>query len=149
MVTPQQCAAISFLGRLRSQRGATPRLDVSAGNLRSNGYVNGFVADFGNRNVELLMVDHEGIVVSLTSLLKGDSDPRAFTINLKRADAGPSKLQLLLALVTSKPLESLKLRQPGSMELGTADQVFARVYDESVTSGQSIDIRIKSFNLEK
>jgi len=149
MVTPPQCAAISFLGRLRNKRGPTPRLDVSAGNLRSNGYVSGFVADFGNRNVELLMVDHEGIVLSLTSLLKGDGDPRAFTINLKREDAGPPKLQLLFALASSKPLESLKPRQPGSMELGTADEVFARVYDEGLKSGQSIDVRIKSFNLEK
>jgi eukaryotic-like serine/threonine-protein kinase len=149
MVTPPQCAAISFLGRLHNQRGPAPRLDVSAGNLRSNGYVSGFIADFGNRNVELLMVDHEGIVLSLTPLLKGDGDPKSFTINLKREDAGPPKLQLLLALVTSKPLESLKPRQPGSMELGTADQVFARVSDEGSKSGQSIDVRIKSFNLEK
>ncbi len=149
MVTPPQCAAISFVGRLRNQRGPTPRLDVSAGNLRSNGYVSGFVSDFGNRNVELLMVDHEGIVLSLTSLLKGDGDPRSFTINLKRGDAGPPKLQLLIALVTSKPLESLKPRQPGSMELGTADEVFARVYDEGLKSGQPFDVRIKSFNLEK
>jgi eukaryotic-like serine/threonine-protein kinase len=149
MVTQPQCAAISFLGRLRNQRGPTPRLDVSAGNLRSNGYINGFVADFGNRNVELLMVDHEGIVLSLTSLLKGDGDPRSFTINLKRGDAGPPKLQLLFALASSKPLESLKPRQPGSMELGAADEVFARVYDEVLKSGQSINVRIKSFNLEK
>jgi eukaryotic-like serine/threonine-protein kinase len=149
MVTPPQCAAISFVGRLRNQRGPTPRLDVSAGNLRSNGYVSGFVSDFGNRNVELLMVDHEGIVLSLTSLLKGDGDPRSFTINLKRGDAGPPKLQLLFALVTSKPLESLKPRQPGSMELGTADEVFARVYDEGLKSGQPVDVRITSFNLEK
>jgi tRNA A-37 threonylcarbamoyl transferase component Bud32 len=148
-VTPPQCAAVSFLARLRNQRGPAPRLDVSAGNLRSNGYVSGFVADFGNRNVELLMVDHEGIVVSLTPLLKGDGDPRSFTINLKRGDAGPPRLQLLFALVTSKPLESLKPTQPGSMEVGNADQVFARVFDEGLKSGQSINVTVKSFNLEK
>jgi len=149
MVTPQQCAAIGFLGRLRNQRDPVPRLDVGAGNLRSNGFVSGSVGDFGNRNVELLMIDHEGNVLSLTSLLKGDSDPRSFTINLQRGDAGPAKLQLLVALVTDGPLESLKPRQPGSMELGTADQVFTRVYDEGLTSRQPINARIKSFNLEK
>ena len=149
VVQPQQCAAISFLGRLRGPRDSLPRLDISAGNLRSNGYVNGAVGDFGNRNVELLMVDHEGNVLSLTSLLKGDGDPKTFTINLQRGDAGPARLQLLVALVSSKPLEALKARQPGSLELGTADQVFARVADEGRKSGQSIDARIKSFNLEK
>jgi serine/threonine protein kinase len=148
-VSQQQCAAISFLGRPRNSRDPAPRLEVSAGNLRSNGYVSGAVGDFGNRNVELLMIDHEGNVLSLTSLLKGDGDPRSFTINLQRGDAGPARLQLLVALVTSKPLEALKVRQPGSLELGTADQVFARVSDEGRKSGQSIDARIKSFNLEK
>jgi eukaryotic-like serine/threonine-protein kinase len=149
MVSQQQCAAISFFGRLRNPRDLLPRLDVSAGNLRSNGYVSGTVGDFGNRNIELLMIDHEGNVLSLTSLLKGDGDPRSFTINLQRGDTGPARLQLLVALVTSKPLEALKVRQPGSLELGPADQVFARVADEGRKSGQSIDARIKSFNLEK
>jgi hypothetical protein len=148
-VTPPQCAAISFLGRVRNQRGPAPRLDVSAGNLKSSGYVSGFVADIGNRNVELLMVDHEGIVLSLKQLLKGDGDPKSFTINIKRGDAGPPRLQLLFALVTSKPLDALKPPQPDSMELGTAEQVFARVSDELSKSGQAANVSIKSFNLEK
>jgi serine/threonine protein kinase len=148
-VTSPQCAAISFLARLRNQRGPVPRLDLSAGSLRSNGYVNGFIGDFGNRNVELLMVDHEGIVSSLTRLLKGDGDTRTFTINLKRSDAGPPRLQLVFALVTSKPLQSLKPTQAGAVELGSADQVFAKVLDEGVQTGQAINVSIKSFSLEK
>jgi serine/threonine-protein kinase len=149
MVTSQQCAAISFIGQLRSQRDLAPRLDVSAGSLRSNGYVSGTVAGFGNRNIELLMVDHEGNVISLTSQLKGDGDARSFTINIQRGDAGPSKLQLLLALVTTKPLETLRPTQPGSTDLGPSDKLFVRVYDEGLKSGQSLAARIKSFNLEK
>ena len=149
MVTPQQCAAISFVGQLRKQRDPAPNLDVSAGNLRTAGSVSGSVAGFGSRNVELLMVDHEGNVMSLTSQLKGDGDARSFTINIQRGDAGPSKLQLLLALVSSRPLETLRPPQSGSIELGSADKLFSRVYDESLKSGQSIGARIKSFNLEK
>jgi hypothetical protein len=107
------------------------------------------VAGFGNRNVELLLIDHEGNVMSLTSRLKGDGDARSFTINIQRGDAGASKLQLLLALVSNRPLETLRPTQPGSIELGTAEKLFARVYDEGLKSGQSIGVRIKSFNLEK
>jgi eukaryotic-like serine/threonine-protein kinase len=149
VVSQPQCAAISFLGRLRNQREPLPRLDLSAGNLRSNGYISGSIGDFGNRNVELLMVDHEGNVLSLTTLLRGDGDPKSFTINLQRADAGPARLQLLVALAFRGSIDALKVRQQGSMELGTADQIFARVADEARKSGQSIDARIKSFNLEK
>lgn len=149
MVTPQQCAAISFAGQLRKQRDLAPTLDVRAGNLRSTGSVSGSVAGFGNRNVELLLIDHEGHVMSLTSQLKGDGDTRTFTINIQRGDVGPSKLQLLLALVSNRPPETLRPTQPGSIELGTAEKLFARVYDEALKSGQSIGVRLKSFNLEK
>jgi eukaryotic-like serine/threonine-protein kinase len=149
MVTSQQCAAISFINRLRSQRGSAPSLDVSAGSLRSSGVVSGSIAGFGNDNVELLMVDHEGNVVSLTSQLKGDGNTRWFTINIQRGDSGPPKLQLLLALVSSRSLETLRPPQPGSIELGSADKLFTRVYDEGLKSGQPIGARIQSFNLEK
>ncbi len=87
--------------------------------------------------------------MSLTSKLKGDGDARSFTINIQRGDAGPSKLQLLLALVTTRPLETLRPTQSGSIDLGPADKLFARVSDEGLKSGQSIAARIRSFNLEK
>ena len=35
----------------------------------------------------LAVIDHEGNVLSLTSLLKGDGDPKSFTINLQRSEA--------------------------------------------------------------
>ena len=56
---------------------------------------------------------------------------------------------MIFALVTNKPLESLKPAQPGSMEVGTADQVFARVLDEGLKAGLSINVSVKSFSLEK
>ena len=75
MVSQQQCAAISFLGRrairavrCRGLRSAPATCAVTATSVEPS-------ADFGNRNVELLMIDHEGNVLSLTSLLKGDGDP--------------------------------------------------------------------------
>jgi serine/threonine-protein kinase len=148
-VTPQQCAAITLVSRFRNQRGPAPRLDISAGNLRSDGYITGTVADIGNRNLELLMVDHEGVVQSLTKLVRLAGDKGSFTINMSRSDAGPPKLQLLLAVVSAKPLNALKPLQAGSVEIGAAAQVFARVIDEAQHSGQPLNIGIKSFNLEK
>jgi serine/threonine-protein kinase len=149
-ITQPQCPAITFLSRLRNQRGPAPLLDVSAGNLRSSGYVSGFVSNIAGRNVELLMIDHEGIVLSLTNLLKdGGGDTRNFTINIRRADDGPPKLQLVFALASAKPLQALRPRQQGSAEIGTADRVFAAVSDEAQQTGQTLNTSAKSFNLEK
>jgi hypothetical protein len=148
-VTPQQCAAITLVSRFRNQRGPAPLLDISAGNLRSEGYITGTVSGIGNRNLELLMVDHEGVVQSLTKLVRLEGDKGSFTINIRRSDAGPPKLQLLLAVISAKPLNALKPPQTASVEIGVSAQVFARVIDEAQQSGQPLNIGIKSFNLEK
>ena len=148
-VARAQCPAITFMGRLRNQRTPSPRLDLSAGNLRSNGYITGTVAEIGSRHVELLMIDHDGIVLSLTNLLKDSGDKRTFTINMRRQDAGPPQPQLVFAVTSSKPLEAFKPTQPGSGEIGSADRVFVAAFEEAQQSGQALNVNAKAFNLEK
>jgi serine/threonine-protein kinase len=148
-VAQPQCAAVNFIARLRNQRGSAPGLDISAGNLKSNGYVTGSVSGFGDRNLELLMIDHEGIVQSLTSLLRGSGDTRTFTLNLRRADAGPPRLQLVMAVTTASPLAALKPSSSSTTEVGPADRVFPAALTEGGRTGQPLNVRIRSFNLEK
>jgi serine/threonine-protein kinase len=148
-VAPPQCAAVNFVARLRNQRGPNPALTISAGDLRSSGYVSGSISGFGDRSIELLMVDHEGIVQSLTALLRGTGDTRNFTLNLRRADAGPPRLQLILAVVTALPLTSLKPSSAATTEVGPADRVFPAALAEGDRGGQPLNVSIRSFNLEK
>ncbi|MDB5504013.1 MAG: serine/threonine protein kinase [Tardiphaga sp.] len=148
-VAAPQCAALNFTARLRNQRGTPPNLDISAGNLKSSGYVTGSVSGFGSGNIDLLMIDHEGIVQSLTSLLRGSGDTRTFTLNLRRADAGPPKLQLVMAVTTASTLAALQPASSATTEVGPADRVFPAALTEGVRTGQPVNVRIRSFNLEK
>jgi len=148
-VSARQCAAIGFLSRLRSPGGQRLRLDLSAGNLQSDGYISGSVSGFDNSRIELLMVDHVGMVQSLTELLKGAGDIKTFIVNLRREDSGPPRLQLVLAVASNAALDALKPARPGSPEIGPADRVFAKVLDEAQRSRQTLNAGVKSFNFEK
>jgi hypothetical protein len=95
------------------------------------------------------MVDHVGMVQSLTELLKGAGDIKTFVVNLRREDSGPPKLQLVLAVASTAALDALKPARPGSPEIGPADKVFAKVLDEAQRSRQTPNAGVKSFNFEK
>jgi hypothetical protein len=95
------------------------------------------------------MVDHAGMVQSLTDLLKGAGDIKTFIVNLRREDSGPPKLQLVLGVASNAALDTLKPARPGSPEIGPADKVFAKVLDEAQRSSQTLNVSVKSFNFEK
>jgi eukaryotic-like serine/threonine-protein kinase len=159
-VTPEQCAAVNFLWSMRDQRGAVPRLDIGdaavrganplAGTLsvKSGEYLTGSVADFGNRNVHLLLVGDDGNVDSLPGSLLSEGNTKTFSDQLIRNNPGPQQPQLLLAVVAAKPLEALKPAQPRSTDLGSADKLFPKVLAEALQPGQSLNVSFKYFKLE-
>jgi hypothetical protein len=144
-VMPEQCPAVSFLYHTRNQRDSAPRIDVGSGGLR-DGAVKGSVSGFGDRNVELLLVGDDGYVRNLTGLLKSDTAVKTFAMGLTRTNPGPPRPQLLIAVLSSKPLAALKQLPPD----GTlAEQVFTQVLAEAAQSGQTLSVNAKYFMLEK
>jgi len=144
-VTPEQCAAVSFLSRTKNQRGAAPRLEINTAGLRNGAPLTGSVSEFGNRNVELVVVADDGYVDNLSAWLKPNGNSKTFSIRIKTENPGPRRPQLLFAIVSSKPLEALKLPQRGE----AAEQVFAQVLAEALQSGQILNVSAKYFTLEK
>ncbi len=143
-VTRRQCAAVSFLSRLRNQPGTVPRLDIGAVSLKSGGTLTGTVKEFGNRNVHLLLISDDGLVHDLTGMLKVSGDARSFSLRMERTDAGPPQPQVVIAVVSNKPLEALKLPQPAG-----AEAVFGAALAEALKSGQALNVSARYFKLEK
>jgi len=141
-VTPAQCAAVSFLARARKERGTPPRLDISTGTLRSGAALTGSVSGYGDRNVDLVLVGDDGVVQKLTSMLKPNGDAKSFNIHMQKTTPGPGQPQLLLALVSSRPLDALNSSQPA-----TADQVFGQLAS-TARQGQAINVAARYFKLE-
>ena len=143
-VTAAQCPAITALGRLRGERAAAPRLELSAYNLRGGESMTGTVDHYGNRQLELLLVSDNGSVYVLTGLLKGAPDGRTFNIRMQRTDGGAgAQPQLLMAIATTQPLTSLKIAAPAE-----AAQLFPRMLAEIARSGMSASATAKYIKLD-
>jgi serine/threonine protein kinase len=142
-VTSPQCPAITFLARLRGERSRALRVRAAATKLKSGDTLSGTVEGAGNDSVQLLLVSDEGEVQDLSGLLKSAGDARSFTRRMQRAGAAGAQPQLLVAVTSTKPLETLKdAKSP-------ADRLFPLALVEAARTGQSIGAAILYFKLEK
>jgi serine/threonine protein kinase len=120
-VTSAQCPAVKFLSQVGSDQARTPRITLSATELKPGETLTGTIENFANRVVELLLVSDRGEVQSLSYLLKPGLDSLSFTVPMARA-TGP---QLLLVVATPQVVDSL--RQPRPM---AADTFFLQAMSE-------------------
>src|SRR5262249_38701498 len=84
VVTPAQCPAITFLSQIKGERARGPRIELDNFNLRNGEVLSGLVSGIGSRTVELLIVFDNGMVQSVTHLLKPGTDAKTFAITMSR-----------------------------------------------------------------
>jgi hypothetical protein len=143
-VAPAQCVAVNFLSRVRNQRGPVPSLDLSATALRGGEALTGTVAEFGSREVALLLVADDGSMRNLTNMLRTTANTKSFSIQVQNSGSERAQPNLLIAIAENKPLEALTRTPPGS-----ADQVFAQLLAEAQRDGQAFSVGAKFFTVEK
>jgi hypothetical protein len=142
-VTQAQCPAITFLNRLRNERARAPRLQIDNVRLRNGEVLGGTVEGFGSSNIELLLVWDGGMVHNVSNLLKAATEGRSFMIGMKREGLAGSQPQLLVAVATPKPLESLRMTAPAD-----AQQLFPAVIAEAERTRQNVGAIARYFKLE-
>jgi len=142
-VTKAQCPAVTFLSQLRKAAGAAPHLEIGATSLKSGQALTGKIDGFGNSHVELLLVSDEGSVLNVSSLLKPAGSGKTFNLRMQRTGASGPQPQLLIAVTSSKPLDTLRPR--GAVE---ADLFFPLVLGEAARSGQTIAASARYFKLD-
>jgi serine/threonine-protein kinase len=143
LVTPPQCPAVTFLGRLRGV--SAPRLRIDAARLRPREPLTGAVDGYGGWNLELLLATDLGNVQNVSHLFKPDVAGKTFTIKL--ADIGAASAgqpQLLIALATLRPFELLRFDHAV-----TADRLFPAVLSEAAGANQPIAAMARYFKLEQ
>ncbi len=140
-VTPAQCGAVNFLSRMRNQRESVPSLDTGGTTLHSGETLTGTVADFGKRDVALLLVADDGSVRNLTNTLRTTGNTKSFSIPVRKSGSERAEPDLLLAIAASKPLDAL------TAPLGSAGQVFGRLLAEAERDGQTLSVSAKFFTL--
>ena len=144
-VTPPQCPAVTFLGRLRDERARAPRLELDSVSLRNGDSLSGLVDRFGSRNIELLLVSDAGTVRNVSQLMKPGTDAKTFNITIQDGQGAPgSQPQLLVAIASVRPLDLLR-----AADRVAADQFFPAVLNEAQRSGQSLGVTARYFKVER
>jgi hypothetical protein len=143
-VAPAQCTAVNFLSRARNQRGRMPSLDLGVTALRGGEALTGTVADFGSREVALLLVADDGSVRNLTNMLRTTGNTKSFSVQVQNSGSQRAQPNLLLAIAENRPLDALT-RAP----LGSADQVFEQLLVEGQRDGRTLSVGARFFTVEK
>ena len=143
-VTQAQCPAITFLGKLRSERARAPRVQIASASVRSGEVLNGTVDNFGVRHVELLLVTDAGMVQNISYLLKDGTDAKTFSLGLQRKDDTGGQPQLLMVVASPNVMDTLRPAQPVQ-----ADQFFLIALSEANRAGITLRASARYFKLER
>jgi serine/threonine-protein kinase len=142
LVTSAQCPAVTFLGQLRGQRAASPRLEIREAELRSGQVLSGSIGGHGNRHVELLLISDDGTVHNLSRLVKTSGDRKVFNLRMQLVNTTGAQPQILMAVTSAQPLRALQVSQ------GDAAQLFAAARSEAAQGGQTVAAAARYFKLE-
>jgi serine/threonine-protein kinase len=106
-VTAEQCPAITFLRHMRSELSTGPKVELENLKLRAGEALRGTLQNLGSRHPVFLLVSETGAVHNLTNFLRPEGELHRFSIPLPKAGTPGEQPQLLVALATSQPLESI------------------------------------------
>jgi serine/threonine-protein kinase len=143
LLTDAQCPAVTFLRKVGIDSAHAPRLEIEAFSLKEGEPLSGSVEGFGDQHVDVVLVADDGYVYNLSEYLKRESGTITFNLRLNRPEGGKAKPQLVLAIVSPKPLALLATGKPIA-----ADALFPLLADEARTRSFPIDVAVKYFRLE-
>jgi eukaryotic-like serine/threonine-protein kinase len=109
-LTGAQCPVLTFLARIATNSDM-PRLEIDKPTLNNGDVLEGSLQSSAS-NVQLLVVDDEGLVHDVSDRLGPGRDRRPFAMQLRRHSEGPAKPMLLLALASAAPIAAFKLSGP-------------------------------------
>jgi len=142
-ITEQQCPTLGFLAGLRDEDVPPPHLDIDRDELHNGEILSGLIDHYGNNNLALVLVSDGGVVQNLSSFLKAGTDAKTFQVGMeRRAAVAGRQPQLLIALASKGPLQTLQANDPVD-----AKQFFAQLNGELTKSQTSVSASARYFLL--
>jgi len=142
-VSQGQCATLDFVRRSRGYPEHGLSITLNTRRIESGGRLEGAIHQDASRDVALLLVDTAGRVQSLDRFLTREADRAGFAIQMGLQGPAVETWQLLLAIATDQPLQSLA----GLSGPQEPAEVFARLRAEIATRGLSPEIGLVAFSL--
>jgi len=139
-VSANQCSAVKFLNKLRTNAMVAPYIDANTANLKAGQTLSGSLGQLDGRKTDLVLVASDGSVrkVATTATNNGLS----FSLNLS-PDIADGKVQMLVAVAAQQPIDALK-----SQKLPDAEKLFAQILSDE-KSDPRLTAAVKLFKAER
>ena len=113
LITPPQCPAIDLI-RLGTAAGASaPRIELADYTVGKGKPLTGTIANLGGRNLVLVLVGDDGLAYRLEAKPSPERDVATFVVPLTPDASSIGPMQILLAIVSAKPIPALESFRSG------------------------------------
>lgn len=134
-----QCPVVDVLARQAVQtRVRVPKLVLQRDRVRSGEELRGTIELAEEANLELLLIDGEGIAHNLAAHLTRKGRQASFALRLDTPTAQPARSQLVVAVSSSDSLAFLRDRRNGR-----TDALFRLIGDEAARPGSPIGLAVR------
>ncbi|HUG61473.1 MAG TPA: protein kinase, partial [Methylomirabilota bacterium] len=140
MVEAGQCPGVDFMQTVGAGDAGAPLIDLETFDVGPGRPLAGRIGGLSRGQLTVLLVGNDGSVVRLDGLLKPEADGASFSIPMQADNASRGVPQLLMAIVTEKPLVSL----PDS---GVARDVFPALAAEVRQSALTVTLDAEMFKI--
>ena len=113
MIAPQQCPAVALL-KSDPVGAGDPHLDLASLDISAGKSLAGEIRNLAGRTLTLLIVTNDGASVKIDAARQPGDDHATFSVPLTPDAKSVKTLQMLLAIVSSKPLKALEGFKAGS-----------------------------------
>lgn len=142
-VTQGQCETLDFVRRSREYPAFGLFMTLAERRIASGSPLQGHIHQVTGRDIALLLVDNAGRIHSLAQFLRSEGSESLFTVPLALRGPSVETWQLLLAVATGQPLQTIA-NLSGPQE---AAPFFARMRAEIATRGLVPDMALVAFSL--
>ncbi len=141
-ITDAQCLVVSFAKQTRSYPNFSVSIKLANDEITSGGFLEGKVQNLGNRQLNLVLVDDEGIAQRLNSYLFIENGAPKFSLPVTSTSGPVATAQLLLAIVTDREIKNATIFEPVPVTEFLFD-----VEEEILEQGLKVDLAIAAFTV--
>jgi serine/threonine protein kinase len=140
LIASSQCPALGLIGASSGGAADAPKIELTGYEVGRSKPLAGAVSNLGGRNLTLLMVGSDGQVHRIETRPRADGSSATFSAPMVGDATAANVVQLVVAIVSPKPLPSL-----AEFKSGPAADILPRVAGELGASGGSLGTEFFKF----
>jgi serine/threonine protein kinase len=140
LIGASQCPALGLIGASVAQGSDGPKIELASFNVGRNHPLAGVVSNLGRRTLLLLLITSDGQVRRVETRMRAEGASATFDVPIAGDHADAQVMQILLAIVSFKPIPAL-----AAFKSGRASEILPRVEGELLSAGARSDAEFFRF----